>query len=227
MSSRAGALKNKKLAIGCGIAALILLVLTPVAVSFVIAKGFHTLVFVYGQPVVALSQDEKNFDPIKEKDHVLHLAGTGTGFVSLSASGVRRDGTQDLTSEIVKPRATYEFFGQALHGDAPLGVSRGTEQITINAYPKGNRLTKIVGVERFYSYEIGLRKEVFNGGPGRYRPWPFPTCSFRTLWDYAVKRGTPESAVAAITFRDGKYTFEIRETEYKFEFDQNCAPTTL
>lgn len=219
-----GTRNKKKLAIGCGLGALALAILIPILISVIVAFGFHHIVFVYGQPVVALSQDEKHFDPLKEQEHVVHLAGPGTGFVAMTASGVRRDGTLDLTSTVVRSRATYEFFGQNINADAPLGVSQKTEKITIDAYPKGNRLTRVVGDTRYYSYEIGLRKEVSDFGPARPRPWPFPTCSFRTLWDHAVKNGTPESAVAQIDFKDGKYTFSVLETPYTYRFDQTCSP---
>jgi len=192
----------------------------PLALVF----GFGLLYYFTGfrGQQALLSQDESRFDPILEKDNVLKLAGEGAEFLSFSATGVRSDGTIDLGSKVVPSTAFYQLRGPRENPNAPPGVEPRFEMITIGAWPKGNRLTQVVGHTKHYTFEWGLGKTTFNTGSNDPRI-PFPACSFRTLWAEAMKGGAPKNGVASISYDHRGYRFSIGGTTHNFDFDASCV----
>lgn len=179
--------------------------------------------------------DPARFDPVAGLNQVMGLAGPGARLELLRASGVRRDGTIDLTAAwSPAPYAAYE-----LHRDAPapktappLGAGgsadgRWYQSLRVEAAKPGRRrqVTRIGGgvAQRDWYVSRGLDIDVgdVSGKPGR-RPVPPPACSFARLWDAAVAQGAPSDAVARVSYDAQGYFFNIPGI-FNRRFDTDCV----
>lgn len=184
---------------------------------------------------VAIDGDPARFDPVAGLDQVMSLAGPGARLELLRATGVRRDGTLDLTATYSPaPYAAYE-----LHRDAPapkaappVGAGgspdgRWYQSLRVEASRPGKRrqVTQIGGgiAQRYWYVNQGLDLDAgdVSGKPGQ-RPVPPPACSFVRLWEIAIAQGAPKDAVAQIRYDARGYAFNIPGT-FSRRFDANCT----
>lgn len=186
---------------------------------------------------VAVAGDPARFDPVAAYRQISALAGPGARLESLRATGVRRDGTMDLTATYDQPpHATYE-----LHREAPAPVpappvgaggsidGRWFQSLRVDAYRAGQerQVTRIgdgVGLTyRYINRGLDLDEGRVTGTPDKPAVPP-PACGFVRLWDEAIAQGAPAEAVAQITYDADGYRFNIPGV-FNRRYTMGCVPT--
>jgi hypothetical protein len=184
---------------------------------------------------VEIAGDATRFDPVTGLEQAIALAGPGARLEELRATGVRRDGTQDLTATYTPaPHATYSLYRDAAPPvpAPPIGAGGSTDgrwyqSLRVEAYRPGQQrqVTSIGG-------EVGLRTRYTNRGldleegavSGEPRSeLPAPACPFARLWDDAIAQGAPADAVAQISYDDRGYRFNIPGLFHR-RYGMDCSP---
>ena len=183
----------------------------------------------------AVAGDASRFDPVAALDQVLALAGPGARLEQLSTSGVRSDGTLDLTATYTPaPRASYTLHREVpAPADAPpLGAGgsrdgRWYQALRVDAYRPGQmrQVTKVGGgIGRRYRYvNRGLDLEVDDVTGEAGEAVPPPACRFDRIWRQAIADGAPADAVAQIGYDARGYSFNIPGV-FNRRYGPGCAP---
>lgn len=216
---------EKTIKLGClGPALLIAFIIAitgvPMALAFFGVEAFKT-----GR-LTDLDHPER-FDPIKHLPIAKKMAGPNLQMTQLIAQSVRADGTVDLTASW-RPTVMFQYVAPNAAGDLPVGAP-GTgdniQLITIRADRPGWNATGQIGPDTYYDWSRGLTRLEPMTMPAMIMPTTAPPkCSFKKLWDEAIKRGAPRDAVANIQFRTDAYAFTIEGTPHAYRFDKDCAP---
>jgi hypothetical protein len=105
------------------------------------------------------------------------------------------------------------------------GTGDNLQLITIRADRPGWNVVGRDGPDTYYDWSRGLTRLEPAVLPAVALPTTAPPrCSFKQLWDEAIKLGAPEDAVANIHLRLDAYTFTIEGTPHSYRFDKDCAP---
>ncbi|HET6643988.1 MAG TPA: hypothetical protein VFG65_00650 [Fimbriimonadales bacterium] len=170
----------------------------------------------------------RRFDPLKQFEAIHRRVGQKARLVSIRATGVRPDGTMDLTANFTPaPRATYEFFAITTKDAAkmpPVGAGRRphdvwAEQITADCYRPGtrSRITKISGNLRSSYYRVNQGVTIDRRDPAMIDPdtaAPDPTLTTEEMWKEALGKGANKDAVATIEYDSNGYSFTISGSGY-------------
>jgi hypothetical protein len=184
---------------------------------------------------VEIAGDATRFDPVAGLDQAIALAGPGARLEGLRASGVRRDGTQDLTATYTPaPHATYSLYRDAPPPvpAPPLGAGgsadgRWYQSLIVQAYRPGQQrqVTSIgggIGLRiRYTNRGLDLAEGAVSGEPRS--DLPAPACPFVRLWDDAIAQGAPADAVAQISYDDRGYRFNIPGLFHR-RYGMDCRP---
>jgi hypothetical protein len=194
--------------------------------------------------------DAARFDPVDALPAIRAHLGDGYELIGFEASGIRSDGTVDITDERAKGRSNtsfrevyaYYLFGRmvAAPPDAPPVGLGGSVDGSWHQYA-------VVLVERpgFQGWDAvyltgdinvrwsrGLLVVERKSRPGTHvRGVPDPRCTGAELFRAAVHRGVPEHAFAEIQYSplcgaksEPRYSFVVRGTDLRFSFDASCRP---
>jgi hypothetical protein len=158
------------------------------------------------------------FDPIGQYETVKQFAG-GDDFKlgSIEAYYVKRDGTLDLYAKY-KPNVRYKFYKQI--------KIKKNKDIRYKAVTV--KITKPYHLET-WSHRPGHTKGIFHLGMFKesyyisVHPKTFkrPNCSLKKIWDYVIEieKDIPQNTVAIIDYKDGKFTFHIKNRSSLYIFD--------
>ncbi len=166
--------------------------------------------------------DPTRFDPMAGLDEVLAWGGPEARLERIYVSGVRRDGTLDLTADFSRaPSVTYELHRTVEAPDPapPVGAGgsadgRWFQSLRIEAIKPGKRrqTTRIGGgsAERLWYVSRGLDRHAgdVTGAPSQ-AAIPLPTCDLANLWTLAIAQGAPPDAIARIRYDARGYTLAV------------------
>lgn len=210
-------------------------VLVALAFGLLIAAIFHYTGSKLAQTVPPPG-DPRRFDPVAGYADVAAFAGADARLTSLAARFVRSDGTLDLKAEYrPSPNARYRFVREVpAPADAPpVGAGgnadgRWYEQVQVEvSRPWEFRSVRRIGGSGSASYQYfnrGMeRKADPPSGRAPAAAAPAPACGFRRLWDEAIARGAPASAVANIEYDARGYEFRIDDLRFSMRFAADCG----
>ena len=161
------------------------------------------------------------------KEVVAGMGMPSARLVSIEASGVRPDGTMDLTAEYTPgPRASYEFIEPTEEGKEkmpPIGAGRKPDdvwarKVTAEAYRPGqtSHITKRGGSinAEYYHTNEGV---TFKPDSPRAQAMPealsAPKVTTQEMWKKALSLGAPKDAVAQVSYDAKGYGFWITGTK--------------
>jgi hypothetical protein len=173
------------------------------------------------------------FDPFGDLPEVVAGVGGSGRLVSIEASGVRPDGTMDLTAEYTPaPRASYKFIEPTEEGKErmpPVGAGRKPDDVwaravTAEAYRPGQRshITKMggnVNAEYWHTNEGVTVKFSSPGAQALPAGLGAPVLTTREMWEKALSLGAPRDAVARVSFDEEGYEFDITGTGFSLRWD--------
>lgn len=185
---------------------------------------------------VEIEGDPARFDAVAGLAQALALAGPGARLESFRASGVRRDGTLDLTARYTPaPLASYALHRPAAAPDPapPLGAGgspdgRWYQAVRVDAYRPGQQrqVTSVgggIGVRyRYVNRGLDLDEGAVTGAPDEPAITP-PACTLARLWADAAAAGAPAEAVAQISYDGDGYRFNIPGIFHR-RYGPDCAP---
>jgi hypothetical protein len=156
-----------------------------------------------------------SFDPIALYPEILQYAGTDNQLIYMQAKYVRSDGTLDLYANY-DPEVYYYFA----HEIEPPG---GRKPIGVGSAPEGSYYETVsVSVDND-EFPFTMDRSSFQSTTAEDKSFvSAPACSFADLWEIALERGAPQSAVASIYYDDSGYRFSIDGTSTNITFDVNC-----
>lgn len=179
--------------------------------------------------------DPTRFDPIAALDEVLAWAGPNARLERIYVSGVRRDGTLDLTADFSPaPSATYELHREveAPVPAPPVGAGGSTDgrwfqALRIEALEPGKRrqTTRIGGGSAERSWYVSRGLDLHEGdvaGTPTEAAIPLPVCTLASLWTLAIVQGAPADAVARIRYDARGYSFAIPGI-FNGRYSMDCA----
>jgi hypothetical protein len=242
--SRAGCLVAFILLMTCGLPIFIIaLVAIPLVGSMggsgdfmeginqLISQVTEGLAAPYSEPVVG---DAANFSPMDGLAQATRLAGEGAQFAEFDFTGVRSDGTMDLTDTSLNASAEYVFLRPVPQpADAPPVGSPGNtggpwfEPIRLRAYQPGQfrtRRTSGGGVSTSIQYiNQGMEMQIDEPTTSPFEEIaPVPTCSLADLWAEAISDfDAPADGVANISYEEGQYEFRM-STGVNITFTDGC-----
>lgn len=199
---------------------LLLMILVLIAGAIVICGGVPAVVgSILFEQVWLMPGDPRQFDPIAAYPAVADFAGRDYQLYRIDVQYVRSDGTIDTFADYY-PYANYYFFREVRPENArPIGAGGNPEGVQY----------EVVEVE---ISRPGFRRRFTNLGMNRdvksltgYKPGGIirdPQCSMADLWQAAITRDAPESAVAVVRYDDRGYSFVIYDTAIDLQFDQDC-----
>jgi hypothetical protein len=199
---------------------LILGILLLIPLSIVICGGIPAVVgSVLFEQVWLMPGDARNFDPIAAYPAIADFAGREYQLYKIDIQYVRSDGTLDTFADYY-PYANYYFMREVRPANArpigaggnPEGVQYETVEVEIQRPGFRRRFTNL-GMNRDVHSPVGSKP----GGVIRD-----PQCSMARLWQVALERGAPESAVAVVRYDDNGYHFQIYDTNIDLQFDDLC-----
>jgi hypothetical protein len=174
--------------------------------------------------------DPRNFDPVAALPGVTDYAGKNSHLVSIRAYYVRSDGTLDLNASNYNPYVEYKFYREldAPPPDAPPVGAGGTvngkwyEPVDITAYQPG-QWRSVSGTVSYTYQNQGMERETSSPTANLYDTFAStPECSFKDLWDVALKHDAPKDAVAIIEYDANGYSFDISGASVNLDFDLAC-----
>jgi hypothetical protein len=175
------------------------------------------------------------FDPFADLGEVTAGVGAKARLVSIEASGVRPDGTMDLSADYTpSPRATYEFIEPTEEGKErmpPVGAGRKPDDIwargvKAEAYRPGQRshITKMGGNVNAEYWHVNEGVTVKFETP-RAQALPealaAPSLSTREMWEKAISLGALRDAVARVSYDAEGYEFDIAGTGFSLRWEVN------
>jgi len=205
----------------------IVLVALGAVVAFFIYRFFSTMIGeVMNEETFELSRPS-SFDPFGDLKEV--IAGVGrpsARLVSIEATGVRSDGTMDLTAKYQPaPRASYEFIEETDEGKEkmpPVGAGRKPDDVwarvlKAEAYRPGQRsyVQKTGGNINAKYWHTNQGVTVKPDSPRAQAlpsALPAPSLSTREMWEKALSMGAPKDAVATVSYDAKGYEFSITGT---------------
>ncbi len=180
--------------------------------------------------------DPRSFDPVAHYREVAAFAGADAQLVSIQARFVRSDGTLDLDAEYrPSPNVRYRFLREvAAPAEAPPVGAGGNAD---------GRWFEAVQVEVSRPWEFRSVRSIGGSGSGSYQYFnrgmqrradppsgrapaavaPAPACPFRRLWQAAIARGAPATAVANIEYDARGYEFGIDDLRFSMRFALDCS----
>lgn len=179
--------------------------------------------------------DPKRYDPFGYYAQVHDFAGTDAALVKIRLTGVRSDGTLDLTATYTPaPRAAY-LFQRKLSAPPPSAPPIGAggsatgdwyEPIEVEVYRPGQR-RRISRTGGSSSVTIqytnrGMQRQIDDPVAKGEATVSAPTCALTALWEQAIANGAPASAVAAIEYTADGYYFAISGTAHTYNFGADC-----
>lgn len=220
--------------LGCLIA-LVIIGAVVLPIFFFVIGPTVGLFNLFGEDTRTVPGSETAFDPIATYDEIAAYAqgeAESVEFIEMTASYVRRDGTMDLTASY-RPRVVWTFVIPAPRPEnaPPIGAGgsrddRYYQEVDIEAFQPGQMRTVTTtggGTSSSYTYRhLGLSREVDSPTNRRRDATPPPACSFKTLWDAAIRHDAPPEAVAIIIYSRGEYVFNISDTNIRLRFDAQC-----
>lgn len=181
--------------------------------------------------------DPRHFDPIAAYPQVRAFAGEGVELVSLRATSIRADGTQDLQATYTpQPRTEYQFqrrLAAPPPNAPPVGAGGSVkgewvEPIAVSVFQPGQmrQITRTGGGSRISTQLInqGMTKETKEAVASAQATSAAPSCPLVLLWQHALTQGAPGDAVATIEYTRDGYHFTIQGTSVNLRFAQNCQP---
>jgi hypothetical protein len=240
--------------IGCGVAALVLVPLVLVfvfailpALGIVGGPGFIGPLggLLNAEPMLKREfniemrdlegADPQRYDPFDYYARVHDFAGTDADLVEIRLTGVRSDGTLDLTATYTPaPRADYLFqrkLGQPPASAPPVGAGGSAsgdwyEPVEVEVYRPGQRRrVSRTGGSSSVSIQYtnrGMEREIKAPEAAGEATVAAPPCKLTALWEEAIARGAPASAVAVIEYTADGYRFAISGTAFSYSFDTDC-----
>jgi hypothetical protein len=220
-----------KKASSAGCFTIALLIGGIIVVSILVCGGipilFSSLVVERTAPVPG---DASNFDPIAHFDAIQQYGGENLKIVSINAWYVRSDGTLDLYADY-NPYVEVVFYRELAQPPAdapPVGAGgspddRWYEKVEVKLRRPGQLWTVTSGGNSYQYVNLGMEQDVSR--PTTHTPGEAtskPICSFKTLWDAALKQDAPTSAVATIRYNANGYEFSIRDTNIRLNFNWEC-----
>jgi hypothetical protein len=199
---------------------VILGILLLIPFSIVICGGIPAVVgSVLFEQVWLMPGDARNFDPIAAFPAVADFAGREYQLYRIDIQYVRSDGTIDTFADYY-PYANYYFMREVRPANArPIGAGGNLEGVQY----------EVVEVE---IWRPGFRRRFTNLGMNRdvqsltgYKPGGVirdPQCTMAQLWQVAIEKGAPESAVAVVRYDGNGYHFQIYGTDIDLQFDDMC-----
>lgn len=192
--------------------------------------GLPILLGIFYEDTWFLPGDARNFDVTATFAEVQKHAGDDVQLVSIEAYYVRSDGTIDLKAEYT-PYVRYTFVRELDEppDDAPpIGAGgnlddRWYERVEVMVERPWKSWSVTSGGSSYTYYNLGMDRDTSDpaaGLPGNLVPPP--TCPFAMLWEKAMQRDTPRSAVAVIRYDEQGYHFSVNSTPYNFDFDFDC-----
>jgi hypothetical protein len=178
---------------------------------------------IFFEQVWFIPGDGGHFDPVASFGTVQEFAGQVYQPYYLEARYVRLDGTLDLYADYL-PEVTYRFYREVQADQAPpigAGGSLSGRQYEVT------QVTLRAPGQRRFSFNLGMDRDVrpaSNNRPGE--PMTAPGCSFADLWQVALTKDAPESAVAIIRYDVTGYQFRIQDTPIDLHFDATCKLKT-
>lgn len=180
----------------------------------------------------ALANPER-FDPFAQFGAVQRRVGQEARLISIRATGVRSDGTMDLTAGYSPaPRATYEFFAPTAKNAAkmpPVGAGRRpgdiwAEEVTAECFCPGtrSRISKVSGNVSASYYRVNQGLTVDRREPTMIDPntaVPNPKVGVAEMWKEALAKGAPKDAVAIIEYDLKGYRFTISGAGYMLRWN--------
>lgn len=156
-----------------------------------------------------------SFDPIARYGDIVSFAGSDLQLTRLQADYVLSNGTIDLYANY-NPSVDYYFAREI---DPP----GGRKPIGVGSTPEGQYFETVYVTVEEDEFPFTMDRSNFTSTTPEEKTFaPAPTCSFATLWEVALERGAPQSAVAKISYDDDGYDFTIDGTTTRLEFDMNC-----
>jgi hypothetical protein len=211
--------------VGCVLQLAVMLVITGLVIRYVI-----TPFMISGGGMVdtrPVPGDATRFDPVAAYNDIMAYAGSGAQLVSITATYVRSDGTQDLTASYY-PYTNYDFVLEVpTPADAPPvgagGTTSGTwyEPIEIRAY-QPNQWRKVSGTNNYSYMNQGMQRDTSSPSASEPQIIRAPKCSFADLWEVALRRDAPRNAVAIIEYDQEGYSFIISDVSIYLQFDAEC-----
>jgi hypothetical protein len=172
-----------------------------------------------------LASDPRRFEPLSGTSEVQAFVTAAAQLLEVDARHVRPDGTMDLEADY-DPICMYKFRVAGTPDARPLGAGGGrtenTEVEVIVRRPGTMGSTTINGRTSNF-FNRGMRKS-FALTNSRLSPAPPPRCSAAILWQAALSRGAPSSAVARIVYDASGYELTIQDTPVRVHFDSECRP---
>lgn len=173
--------------------------------------------------------DSENFDVLATFSEVEKHAGDNVQLISIDAYYVRSDGTLDLKADY-NPYVNYTFVRESDPPDdaPPVGAGGNPdnvwyERIDVEITRPWQNWRVTSSSSEYSYYNLGMDKDTYDPTatiPGEIVP--APTCSFAELWEKAIQRDAPRSAVATIEYDSNGYRFSISGTPYTFRFGFEC-----
>jgi hypothetical protein len=155
--------------------------------------------------------------------------------VKIRLSGVRSDGTLDLTATYTPaPRADYSFQRKLSAPPAnapPIGAGGSAtgewyEPIEVGVYKPGQRrsVSRRGGSSSVSVQYVnrGMQREGKDPVATGQATIPAPSCKLSALWEQAIAKGAPSSAVAVIEYTKDGYAFSITGTSFRYAFGTDC-----
>jgi hypothetical protein len=175
------------------------------------------------------------FDPITSMHRVLEFAGPDAQFVSMSATFVGLHGTVDLTpTELPRPEVVYRFVREVSQSEHPASIGAGAgedgkqwQDISVivgspGARTQARRMNGMINAQ--YQYKnLGMKRRIgLTHATRTDTPILPPACPLDVLWKSARDHGAPENAVASIEYGARGYSFWIRDTRFRYQFNTTC-----
>jgi hypothetical protein len=188
--------------------------------AIVICGGIPAVVgSILFEQVWLMPGDPSRFNPIAAFPAVADFAGREYQLYRIDIQYVRSDGTIDTFADYY-PYVNYYFLREVRPANArPIGAGGNVEGVQY----------EVVEVE---ISRPGFRRRYTNLGMNRdvqsltgYKPGGVirnPQCTMAELWQVALTRDAPESAVAVVRYDDNGYHFQIYDTGIDLQFDDLC-----
>ncbi len=199
---------------------LVLMIVLLIAGSVVICGGIPAVVgSILFEQVWLMPGDPRNFDPIAAYPAVADFAGRDYQLYRIDIQYVRSDGTLDTFADYY-PYANYYFFREVRPANArPIGAGGNEEGVQYEVVEV--EITR-PGFRRRYT-NLGMNRDVQSlTGTKPGGVIPNPQCTMAELWQGAITRDAPESAVAVVRYDASGYHFQIYSTDVDLQFDERC-----
>jgi hypothetical protein len=171
--------------------------------------------------------DPAHFDAMASLPAVEAFAGAGARLVSLHETGLRADGTVDLTLERARSNVQYAFVRDvpAPANAPPVGAGGsldGKYHEDVDVDLGQARLYTVNQNGSTYQYRFrGMQREATTGAGAASTATPPPHCDLATLWKGL---GAPPTAEAMVSYDASGWDLWVSGTELRTGYDADCHP---